>query len=275
MTPPDKGMRLRFDARLAVSRAYASLVVNFRPFAVFLFVWTVLSVILIAGLPRLFRIAAEAAGGIAIDAPTSEALAEALALIAAEICLAVSWQRHIILSEPAGRPFPAPIAIVARYTGYLILLTVVPFHLAVVVASMYLFPDILDGKPGLGFDALVFGADTVTLAVIVRFILVLPAVAIGDRTTTLAGSWRLTRGQALALFLGAVACDLPFTIASSAMNEATADVEDGNLAYYPALWAVTAIDSMSIAVSTAFLAFAYLHFVPPNDATRAPATYFE
>lgn len=108
-----------------------------------------------------------------------------------------------------------------------------------------------------------------------RFVLVFPAIAIGDRETGLRRSWQLTRGNGWPLFLGFIASCLPLTAAKYAMIAGLGRVivTEGRgglpeLALLMPLFLV--LDFVNTAAAVAFLSQAYAAFTGRGGAPVPP-----
>jgi len=118
----------------------------------------------------------------------------------------------------------------------------------------------------LGLGLLFFG---------LRFVLVFPAIAIGDRQVGLRRSWQLTRGHGLSLFVGFVASCLPLTVLKYAIVAAAGGVLTGEgpggglpeLAILMPLFLV--LDFANTAAAVAFLSRAYEAFTSAARSERA------
>jgi hypothetical protein len=131
-------------------------------------------------------------------------------VVIAVVCagIAIGWHRFVLRQEHRALPHPNTLA---RY---------------VLLAALAGVPGtaiVLLGAPAAaallrGLDERV-GALTMTAAIILlvvaaaaltcRFLLILPAAAIGDRAMTLRRSWATTRGHAAGIFLGGLATQIP------------------------------------------------------------------
>jgi membrane-anchored glycerophosphoryl diester phosphodiesterase (GDPDase) len=100
-----------------------------------------------------------------------------------------------------------------------------------------------------------------------RFILVLPGVALENAAAGLRWSWRLTRGHGAALFLAFCAVSLPLLVAKYGLMIAVGApllaVDSPSDTYQPLLWQplFRLIDFANMAISIAFMSFAYAAFI--------------
>jgi hypothetical protein len=107
-----------------------------------------------------------------------------------------------------------------------------------------------------------------------RFVLVLPAIAIGDRTTSLTRSWRLTRGHTLPLFAGLCAACVPLMLFKYAviggMYLLVGSVSgDGSLLRLVLVMPLFLFfDLVSTAASVSFLSYAYQAFTRGDFVVR-------
>ncbi|MEA2780217.1 MAG: hypothetical protein QOK29_1761 [Rhodospirillaceae bacterium] len=107
-----------------------------------------------------------------------------------------------------------------------------------------------------------------------RFVLVLPAIAIGDRTTSLVRSWRLTRGHTLPLFAGLCAACVPMMLFKYAIVGGMYLLLGSVAADYSLLRFVLVIplflffDLAGTAASVSFLSHAYRAFTRGDFAIR-------
>ena len=153
-----------------------------------------------------------------IEAVLLTGLSQVLVLLAG-VSIAVAWHRLIILEEHPG--FSASNVTsrnLWRYIGVglaIILLMALPIVL-IVAPMIYFIP-----KPGGGtpppawffalipvFMALYF----VTMAMMLRLSLLLPARAIGDLDLTFKQTWHRSRGNTWRMFWGIFACTMPLLL---------------------------------------------------------------
>jgi hypothetical protein len=106
----------------------------------------------------------------------------------------------------------------------------------------------------------------------------LPAVAVGDRSITIARAWSLTKGNTLRLFFGAFLAALPFSIAGNICEKVAElpGVMESGWAALPILIGVF-VEMMSYAAVAGFFSLAYIQLrealdgVPIADPLRAGA----
>ncbi|MFM9864317.1 MAG: hypothetical protein ACKVRO_11990 [Micropepsaceae bacterium] len=176
---------------------------------------------------------------------------------AGSICLAVVWHRYVILGEPVWRFFPTTTDVIGPFLVRVIAAMVPAAIWAIFVMWMF-----WESEHPLQNAVMFFGA-SFFLALCARLLLILPATAAGNPSTTFQASWRATRHQGAALVVGLLACDLPFTAISAALDYATFDYEINSLGSIAAIAVVQVIDLARVATWTAFMSYAYLEFVRP------------
>lgn len=175
--------------------------------------------------------------------------------------IVVFWHRRLLLREEAPS-LAAPVdRRVLRYVGVSILLGVliaVPFFLLVFVVSTLLAGP--DGQMNLGVaPALYRLLFSLSIAlVIARIHLLLPAVAIEDRTMTLARAWKLTAGYTLPLLGGIFASALPLTLVGAFIQEILTGIGGGNT--LTGFVFATVTDFLQAAIVAAFMSFSYRFF---------------
>jgi hypothetical protein len=134
-------------------------------------------------------------------------------LSVAAISSAVAWHRLLVLKEQPTLSSGRNIATRAfwRYIGVALLLAL----LAAIPPAIVLVPmAMLDLLPAAGSAppveiAVIALAYMVSIALILRLSLLLPARATGNLALSLKGAWQRTRGNLWRLFFGIVACALP------------------------------------------------------------------
>jgi hypothetical protein len=266
--------RRPFPTNFAIWCAYEALYRHLQPFANFVAVWTMLGAAALLAVPLAESIVMwPFVGG-----PTAadELIASIPRLwfvvtIGAAICISISWHRFIILNEPPGRPLPAPVTVIWDYAWRNLILTVLPWFVAV-PAVAFLVPDGL--LNAMAWNAAISIGVPVMIAALAPLMLVLPASAVGDHRVTFRESRRLTRGSFVLLFRGALACSLPFVLATLTLSELSADIDEDTVGAYVTDYVMTVIDLMSAVVSSAFISFAYLHFTEGTPSDRSPESYF-
>lgn len=185
---------------------------------------------------------------------------------AGSICLAIVWHRFVILGEPATRFFPADRDVVGPYVVRATIAMAAPIAFFETASATF-----WDAEDGIAVDAAVHGTTALLLAAFARFVLVLPAAAVGDRETTFKVSWQATRGRSLAIFVGLLACDLPLTAAIVGIDYATKDHQLYELEGIAAFALMQVLDLARNAIWTIFASYAYLEFANP---TRGQADHF-
>ena len=143
----------------------------------------------------------------------------------AGLACTVKWQRHVALVEPLQGIAPLNLRVL-RYAGW-------TFMIGFLCALPLLFGAALAYATGLVSDdstgaapyrigptgILVGGAGALAGALLfVRLSLVLPAISADDRSVTMAGSWQLTRGNALRLFAALLLLTLGLAMLGAAMS---------------------------------------------------------
>lgn len=135
------------------------------------------------------------------------------------VSIAVAWHRRIILDERPGLS-GSNIATgpVWRYLGIGFVLGLLFFLplIVILVPGLLLFGPSPGQQPNGTFFLLmpiVFILYIVSLAILLRLIVLLPARAIGDVGLTFGQAWRRTRGNIWRMFWGLVACVVPPIIA--------------------------------------------------------------
>jgi hypothetical protein len=186
--------------------------------------------------------------------------------------LAVFWQRSLLLGEDPTA-FLAPVNMrVIRYIGVGIAVTLcvaIPIVLlAIVLGTLLAGPSgglALALPPWL--QLLVIWI--LTVLALVRIHLVLPAIAIGDRTMTVTRSWRLTARHWPLVLIGLVAASLPAMLVNLILQAA---LETGGVAQSVTGYALrTTIDFLQVAIAASFLALSYRAFMAePGRGEAAP-----
>jgi hypothetical protein len=192
------------------------------------------------------------------------------------VSMVVGWHRRIIRGEVPMTPFPTGMGAIFAYLGRGILAFGIPFVplfalLAIggIVARDLWGPDAT--RSGLLILPIVVSFIAAT-AVAMRFGIVLPAVAVGDRTMTLTRAWQITRGNTVKLLIGAFLAALPFSIAGNILEK---------LLEVPSIvateWAVALIfagivvEMMNYASVAGFFSLAYMQFAEAlRDGEGAP-----
>jgi hypothetical protein len=181
------------------------------------------------------------------------------------IAFAVAWHRATLLGEaPTGWIGGQLGKREARYAGWVLLLMIVAFVVMVlgIAASYAVTGEVAGGAQIAVVLALLF----LVILVATRFVLLLPAVALGDRNASLRWSWRLTKGHSLGLFLAFCSVSLPLLLLKYGLVVALRSFGTGQtlgveLSKGLALLPVYQIlDFANMAVSIAFMSFAYEAF---------------
>jgi hypothetical protein len=189
------------------------------------------------------------------------------------IAFAVAWHRATLTADlPAGWR-------VARFGGRELR------YLGTVAVFMGVFFGVLV-LGGAGYALLAGGTDMRGLQWVIgifvligiffasRFILVFPAVAIGDRDMNLARSWRLTRGHAISLFAGLCATCVPLMLFKYAVIGGIyvlAGGIEGSASVIRLILVIPlflCLDLLGTAASVGFMSYAYEAFtggVPAGD----------
>lgn len=183
--------------------------------------------------------------------------------------VAVFWHRHILLNEPAPE-LAAPVnGRVLRYIGVSVLLGLmiaIPFLLLLFVVSTIV------AGPGGAVSPVIDPALTrllmsVSIALVMaRIHLLLPAVAIGDRSMTPPRAWKLTAGYTLPLLCGIFASALPITFLGALLQELLARM--GSSGSLTGLAIGTIMDFIQAAIVASFMAMSYRFF---STHVAAPA----
>ncbi len=189
----------------------------------------------------------------------------ALVSIPGTISMVVGWHRRIILGDVPASPFPIGVGAIFSYLGRLFLAFGIPFipffalaAIGGVVARDTWGPD---GGRAFLIGAFITVGVIAAMAVAVRFSIVLPAIAVGDRTMTLARAWLITRSNTVKLFIGSFLAALPFSIAGNILEKL---LEVPKIA--AAEWAIglvlagVAVEMMSYASVAGFFSLAYVQF---------------
>lgn len=136
-----------------------------------------------------------------------------LLLAVAAFSGAVAWHRLLLLKEEpkASSGRNAGTRVFWRYVGVTFLIALIamiaPIVVLVPMAALNLLP--AAGSTPPAEIAVIALAYVVSIVLILRFSLLLPARATGNLTLSLKGAWQRTRGNLWRLFFGIVACTLP------------------------------------------------------------------
>ncbi len=132
------------------------------------------------------------------------------------VAFAVAWHRASLIGDAARRGEAARFGLrELRYLGMLLGLLAALLLVLILGGILYLLAngapaEIAAASPALRW--LMGGLLIVGLFFGVRFILVFPAIAVGDSEVTLSRSWQLTRGSGWRLFLAFLASCLPLML---------------------------------------------------------------
>lgn len=176
------------------------------------------------------------------------------------VSMVVGWHRRIIQGIVPSSPFPVSLGSIFAYLWRGLIafgIPGVPYILSIVALST------LTRAPGspLPVAATIwFFVGLIAASLIaMRLSVMLPAIAVGDRSITVSRAWSLTKGNTLRLFFGAFLAALPFSIAGNICEkiaEAPSVIESG--------WAALAIlvgvlvEFMSYAAVAGFFSLAYI-----------------
>jgi hypothetical protein len=184
------------------------------------------------------------------------------------IAFAVAWHRATLIGEvPRGWVGGHLGARELRYAGWLVLLMLASFSVMVLGAAATYLAGATEGMTQIAILLLLIVG---LLFVASRFILLFPAVALGDGNAGLVWSWRLTRGHAFALFFGIAAVSLPLLLVKSGIllaAEIFLPAMAGDVAEVAWLLPLERmLDFANMAISIAFMSYAYAVFTrrPPG-----------
>jgi hypothetical protein len=265
--------RFTLDFGACWGGAYAALGRYFGTFVVLVVGWFALGLAVWLGTQIAFDAAVQSFPAFAEEVATwEEGLAQSVTMIPLAIVsifgtvsMVVGWHRRIILDDVPSSPFPTGIGAIFSYLGRLFLAFGIPFipffglaAIGGIVARDVWGPDgansFLIGLP------IAIGA-VAAMAVAGRFSIILPAIAVGDRTMTLARAWLITRSNTVKLFFGPLLAALPFSIAGNILEKL---LEVPKIA--AAEWAIglvlagVAVEMMSYASVAGFFSLAYVQF---------------
>jgi hypothetical protein len=137
-------------------------------------------------------------------------------VVFAVVDIAVAWHRRLILQE-RSRTNGSNIAR-RTFWQYLALLAILTAIAAIAPLAILATAKLEQSFPTLEIIAigLAFGLAFIACAVAMRFSLVLPACAVGNRDLSFKQSWRMTRGNTWRLLWGMLACailpDIPLQL---------------------------------------------------------------
>ena len=189
------------------------------------------------------------------------------------VSMVVAWHRRIIKGVVPRSPFPTDFSTIVNYLGRIILVFAIPFVPLILFAVG--FASLRRGSPGtmssLTFGPLFTVLVVAAMLVTMRFGLVLPAIAVGDKTMTLSRAWKLSDGNTWRLFWGAFASALPFTIVQR-ICERLSETTPNAIITGVGLVA----EMMSYATAAGFFSFAYMQLAQPNvsENDSPPASHF-
>ena len=227
-------------------------------------VWLLLAWLLGAALERLLR------------AESGRNLAELVALPLL-VAFAVAWHRASLVANNTGRHEVGRFGRrELRYLGVLLGLLATLLLILVVGGILYLLAsggpaEVAAAGPVLRW--LIGGLLLAGLFFGVRFILVFPAIAIGDREVSLRRSWQLTRGNSLRLFVAFLATCLPLMLlkyavvisAGYALVSGSSSQGFSELAILMPLF--LALDFLNTAATVGFMSQAYRVFTGRGTLT--------
>jgi hypothetical protein len=194
-----------------------------------------------------------------------------LVTVPGTVSMVVGWHRRIIQGIVPNSPFPIGLRSIFAYLGRGLLafgIPGVPFVLFLVALSNLLPAQAGTSKPLTGL--LLFVGLVAAALVAMRLSMMLPAVAVGDRSMTLAKTWSVTRGNTLRLFFGAFLAALPFSILGNICDKASeSPAIEANAGLTAALVATGVLaELMSYASVAGFFSLAYLQL--RDDPPPAP-----
>jgi hypothetical protein len=201
-----------------------------------------------------------------------------LLLVIAATSIAVAWHRRILLGEQPGFS-GGNIATRALWCTIMVEIALAAIALmlpyAIVVSIIYLAgPNLNIHQDSFALVLLLFVALFITgIAVLLRFVLLLPARAVSNNKLTFARAWRLTHGNFWRLTLGLAACALPpilalraikFLLIEAAWSPRTmlsaTDIPDE--AFFMVIDSVILAGYLlTLQISTGFLSQAYRHLI--------------
>jgi hypothetical protein len=175
--------------------------------------------------------------------------------------IAVFWHRHVLLEEAppeVAAPLNRRVMHYVAVSLFLGLLVAVPFLLLVFVATTLMAGP--TGQFDIGIEPAIYRLlFSLSIAlVIARIHLVLPAIAIGDRTMTLGRAWKLTAGYTAPLLAGIFASALPLTLLGALIQELLAAI--GGAGTLTGLAIATVTDFIQAAIVAAFMSISYRFF---------------
>lgn len=194
------------------------------------------------------------------------------------ISMVIAWHRRIILGVVPDSPFPTAIGPILGYLGRVIAVFAIPFvPLVLFAAGLALLRDPSSGTAATVAGAAVFSVAAIGgMLLVMRFSLVLPGIAVGDRTMTFSRAWKLSEGNTWRLFWGVFVAALPFTIVQR-ICEKLLEVE--RVAESSGAMIILGVgiiaEMLSYATAAGFFSFAYLQLAAAESrSTMPPASHF-
>jgi hypothetical protein len=178
--------------------------------------------------------------------------------VAGAVCISLIWHRSVILGESTHRFFPATADVVGPYLVRVMAANLLPLLLLAAVAWRYISNDF--ELP----SAVFYFLPPLVFALMVRFLLVIPAAAVGDRRLTIWESARLARRHVPQLAVGLLVCDVPWSAASFALDQLSVDFPEDSLEQLGCATLEDIVDFAQSAIWSAFMSLAYLRLVRPN-----------
>jgi hypothetical protein len=246
-----------------IASAYRDVLMNLDLFARVAALWLMpplgISMLARALVPR-----PQGASGEAIVIPLEIALLGLLAIlvwILALNAIAVFWQRRLLLGEQPTVLMAPVTGRVLRYMAMIMAVTIVVVILLNLLA--YVLATLLAGPAGVGQQQVNMPLHRLLVWIVLAFVLarihlVLPAIAIGDRTMGIGRSWRLTTGYGVYVLLGILGTAVPLNLAAILLQLLLGTLGAGFGLVGFAL--ATLIEYAQAAVLAAFLALSYRFF---------------
>jgi hypothetical protein len=200
----------------------------------------------------------------------------ALVSIPGTVSIVVGWHRRIIQGLIPTGPFPVSGRAILAYLGRGALafgIPIIPYVLSL-AALRTAFPGAT--QEGGVASVLVYGWIFVGLVaaslVAMRLSVMLPAIAVGDRSITLRRAWSITKGNTWRLFLGAFVAALPFSAAGKICEKIADSPALADSAWVALPMAVgILVEMMSYAAVAGFFSLVYVQLrqalddAPPAD----------
>lgn len=245
-----------------IEAAYGRLFGNLGVFMRIALAWTGVSVGLLIVLGILAPQAWDGPGGNLIAAATGAGTA-------------IAWHRFVLREE--RRAFANPNTL-ARYVvqGFVAVLPGAAILLVGTPVIAILLRGLGDRAGAAVITAVIILLAIAGAAVAVRLFLVLPAVAIGDRSMTLRRSWAATRGQAIPILIGCITVQIPPWLGIAPLGWALQHLDGGSRGAGPGagtiVFGVVAylllllLSALATALFAGFLSELYLRLHPePPD----------